>query len=85
MGFIDAVEAGVTRRMMQLHTEQGAAPAADVHAKTGGVSAEGKRKERRSKTLDEAPSFEDALGARVRSAPNTSTRWRTRPRSWTTM
>ena len=63
-GFIDVVEAGVTRRMMQLHAGQGAAPAADVHAKTGGVSAaEGKRKERRSKTLDEAPSFEDALGA----------------------
>ncbi|WP_166657366.1 HNH endonuclease signature motif containing protein [Ilumatobacter fluminis] len=63
-GFIDQVEAGVTRRMIELHEEQGAAPAADVHARTGGVSsAEGKRKERRSKTLDEAPSFEDALGA----------------------
>ncbi|MEQ8436459.1 MAG: DUF222 domain-containing protein [Ilumatobacter fluminis] len=63
-GFIDQVEAGVTRRMIELHEHQGAAPAADVHARTGGVSsAEGKRKERRSKTLDEAPSFEDALGA----------------------
>ncbi|WP_166657678.1 HNH endonuclease signature motif containing protein [Ilumatobacter fluminis] len=63
-GFIDQVEAGVTRRMIELHEQQGAAPAADVHAQTGGVSsAEGKRKERRSKTLDEAPSFEDALGA----------------------
>ena len=63
-GFIDRVEAGVTRRMIELHEQQGAAPAADVHARTGGVSsAEGKRKERRSKTLDEAPSFEDALGA----------------------
>ncbi len=63
-GFIDQVEAGVTRRMIELHEQQGAAPAADVHTQTGGVSsAEGKRKERRSKTLDEAPSFEDALGA----------------------
>ncbi|WP_166657367.1 HNH endonuclease signature motif containing protein [Ilumatobacter fluminis] len=63
-GFIDQVEAGVTRRMIELHEQQGAAPAADVHAQTGGVSsAEGKRKERRSKTLDEAPSFEDALGS----------------------
>ncbi len=63
-GFIDQVEAGVTRRMIELHEHQGAAPAADVHAQTGGVSsAEGKRKERRSKTLDEAPSFEDALGS----------------------
>ena len=63
-GFIDRVEAGVTRRMIELHEHAGAAPAADVHARTGGVSsAEGKRKERRSKTLDEAPSFEDALGS----------------------
>ncbi|MEQ8439880.1 MAG: DUF222 domain-containing protein [Ilumatobacter fluminis] len=63
-GFIDRVEAGVTRRMIELHEQQGAAPAADVHTQTGGVSsAEGKRKERRSKTLDEAPSFEDALGS----------------------
>ena len=63
-GFIDQVEATVTRRMIELHEQQGAAPAADVHAQTGGVSsAEGKRKERRSKTLDQAPSFEDALGA----------------------
>ena len=63
-GFIDQVEATVTRRMIELHEQQGAAPAADVHTQTGGVSsAEGKRKERRSKTLDEAPSFEDALGS----------------------
>ncbi|MEZ5295383.1 MAG: hypothetical protein R2697_03635 [Ilumatobacteraceae bacterium] len=83
-GFIDAVEAGVARRMMQLHAEQEAAPAADVHPRRGVSAAEGKRKERRSRTLDEAPSFEDALGS-VRSAPNTSTRWRARPRSWMTM
>ena len=63
-GWIDRVEAGVTRRMIELHEREGAAPAADVHTQTGGVSsAEGKRKERRSKTLDDAPSFEDALGA----------------------
>ena len=63
-GWIDVVEANVTRRMIQLHAEEGAAPAADQHTKCGGVSAaEGKRKERRSKTLDEAPSFEEALGS----------------------
>ena len=63
-GWIDVVEANVTRRMIQLHDEEGGAPAADQHSRCGGVSAaEGKRKERRSKTLDEAPSFEDALGA----------------------
>ena len=63
-GWIDVVEANVTRRMMQLHAEEGAAPAADQHSRCGGVSAaEGKRKERRSRTLDEAPSFEEALGS----------------------
>ena len=61
-GWIDALEAKVTRRAGELHDQAGAAPAADLHAKCGGVSsAEGKRKERRSKTLDDAPSFGDAL------------------------
>jgi hypothetical protein len=61
-GWLDALEARITSRMTELYETQGAAPAADVHTRCGGVSAaEGKRKERRSKTLDEAPSFGDAL------------------------
>ena len=63
-GWVDAFEARLTRRASELHETSGAAPAADLHAKCGGVSsAEGKRKERRSKTLDEAPSFGDALAS----------------------
>lgn len=61
-GWLDAQEARITSRMTELHETQGAAPASDVHTRCGGVSAaEGKRKERRSTTLDEAPSFGDAL------------------------
>lgn len=61
-GWLDAVEARLTSRMTELYETAGAAPAADLHTRCGGVSAaEGKRKERRSKTLDEAPSFGDAL------------------------
>ncbi|MDW3212501.1 MAG: HNH endonuclease [Ilumatobacteraceae bacterium] len=61
-GWLDAAEARITSRMTVLHDSAGAAPAADLHTRCGGVSAaEGKRKERRSKTLDEAPSFGDAL------------------------
>ena len=63
-GWVDAVEARITSRMRELHATDGAPPAADVHTKCSGVSsAEGKRKERRSKTLDEAPSFGDALAS----------------------
>jgi hypothetical protein len=63
-GWIDSFEAGVTSRMRELHETAGAAPAADLHTKCGGVSAaEGKRKDRRSKTIDEAPSFGDALAS----------------------
>jgi Domain of unknown function (DUF222)/HNH endonuclease len=61
-GWLDSFEAKVTHRVDELHDTQGAAPAAELHAKCGGVSsAEGKRKERRSKVLDDAPSFGDAL------------------------
>lgn len=61
-GWLDALEARITSRMTELYETAGAAPASDVHTRCGGVSAaEGKRKERRSKTLDEAPSFGDAL------------------------
>lgn len=61
-GWVDAVEARVTTRMRELHATAGAAPAADLHTRCGGVSsAEGKRKERRSEAIDQAPSFGDAL------------------------
>lgn len=61
-GWLDSTEARITSRMNELHDTAGAAPAADLHTKCGGVSsAEGKRKDRRSKTLDEVPSFGEAL------------------------
>jgi hypothetical protein len=63
-GWVDAVEARITSRVRELHATEGAPPAADVHTKCSGVSsAEGKRKERRSKALDEAPSFGHALAS----------------------
>jgi hypothetical protein len=63
-GWLDAVEARLTSRLCELHETTGSAPAADAHGRHSRVSAaEGKRKERRSKTIDEAPSFGDALAA----------------------
>lgn len=63
-GWVDAVEATITSRMRELYETTGAAPAADQHTRCGGVSsAEGRRKERRSQAIDEAPSFGDALAA----------------------
>jgi hypothetical protein len=61
-GWVDAVEARVTSRMRELHDTAGAAPPADLHTRCGGVSsAEGKRKERRSEAIEQAPSFGEAL------------------------
>ena len=62
-GWIDAVEARVGSRMRDLAAPSGGdAGVADVHGAVGGTSAaEGRRKERRSKALDDAPSFGDAL------------------------
>ena len=61
-GWLDAAEARITSRMTELHDSAGGAPAAVLHTRCGGVSAaEGKRKERRSRPLDEAPAFGDAL------------------------
>jgi len=61
-GWLDAVEARVTSRMTELYETAGAAPAVDQHTRSGGVSAaEGRRKERRSKTIDTVPAFGDAL------------------------
>lgn len=63
-GWIDAVESKVTSRMRELHDTAGAAPAADLHTRCGGVSAaEGRRKERRSEVIDRAPSFGEALAS----------------------
>jgi hypothetical protein len=63
-GWIDAVESKVTSRMRELHDTAGAAPAADLHTRCGGVSAaEGRRKERRSEAIDQAPSFGEALAS----------------------
>lgn len=63
-GWVDAIESRVTSRMRELHDTAGAAPAADLHTRCGGVSsAEGKRKERRSEAIDQAPSFGDALAS----------------------
>lgn len=51
-GWLDSIEARITSRVTELH------------AKCGGVStAEGKRKDRRSKAIEDAPSFGDALAA----------------------
>ena len=62
-GWLDSVEAQVTSRVTELHDTAGGAPAADLHTRCGGVSAaEGKRKQRRSKTIEQAPSFGEALG-----------------------
>jgi hypothetical protein len=67
-GWLDAVEARISSRMRDLSTVTpgSTGPAAtavsDLHGAVGGVSAaEGRRRERRSKTLDDAPSFADAF------------------------
>lgn len=61
-GWLDAVEAQVSSRMRELYATDGAAPAADRHARCGGVSAgEGRRKERRAEAIEHAPSFGEAL------------------------
>jgi hypothetical protein len=62
-GWLDAVEAKVGTRMRELAAvPAGASGLAEVHGSVGGVSAaEGRRKERRSKAIDDAPSFGDAL------------------------
>ena len=61
-GWLSSTEARVTSRMRELHATSGCMPAADRHTIDGGVSsAEGKRKERRSEAIDDAPSFGQAL------------------------
>jgi hypothetical protein len=67
-GWLDAVEARISSRARELATvnPEASGPAGtavgDLHGSVGRTSAaEGRRRERRSKTLDEAPSFADAL------------------------
>jgi hypothetical protein len=60
-GWIDAVEAQIGSRLRSLQASSGVA-AADAHTRCGGVSAaEGRRKDRRSETIEEAPLFGEAL------------------------
>lgn len=68
-GWLDAVDAQLTSRLRELHQTSGGAPAADEHTRCGGVSAaEARRRDRRSKALDAAPSFGDALAEGAISA-----------------
>ncbi len=61
-GWLDAVEAHITSCLTEHHAAGQSAPAADTHTKAGRVSAaEGRRKERRSKTIKDAPKFGEAL------------------------
>jgi hypothetical protein len=61
-GWLDSFEASLTSRINELYAEGSGAPAADLHSRCQGVSAaEGRRKDRRSEVLIEAPSFADAL------------------------
>ena len=63
-GWLDALEARVTSRMSALYAVQAGPPAAAEHGKHAGVSAaEGLRREKRSKVIEDAPSFGDALAA----------------------
>ncbi len=63
-GFFDAGDAQVLSRLAELHDTAGGAPPSDAATKCGAVSAaEGKRRERRSKTIEHAPSFGDALAS----------------------
>ncbi len=62
IGWAQSSLARYTSRLVVLHDTVGGAPPADVHTRCGGVSAaEGKRRERWSKTIDEAPAFGEAL------------------------
>jgi hypothetical protein len=61
-GWIAAGEAKITSKLTEHHAAGQSAPAADAHTHAGGVSAaEARRKERRSKTINNAPGFGAAL------------------------
>lgn len=61
-GVLDSFEAQLTGRIGELHAQGQGAPAEETYTRNQGVSAaEARRKQRRSKILDEAPSFGEAL------------------------
>ena len=63
-GWLDAFEARVSSRMTALYNAAAGPPAAAEHGKHSGVSAaEGLRREKRSKAIEHAPSFGDALAS----------------------
>jgi hypothetical protein len=61
-GWLDAFDAALSARSDQLHAAGRGVPAEELAARCGGVSAaEGRRRGRRSKVLDKAPSLAEAL------------------------
>ena len=61
-GWLHASEARLTSKLTEHHAAGQSAPAADSLTRTGGVSAaEARRKERRSKTINDSPTFGAAL------------------------
>ncbi|HZB39464.1 MAG TPA: DUF222 domain-containing protein [Ilumatobacter sp.] len=63
-GWLDSFEASLSAQINRLYAAGSGAPAAEALSRSQGVSAaEGRRRDRRSKALDEAPSFADALAA----------------------
>src|SRR5688572_25911363 len=63
-GWLDAFDASLSARSDQLHSQGRGVPAEEVASRCGGVSAaEGRRRGRRSKVLDKAPSLAEALAA----------------------
>ena len=63
-GWLDLFEARVTSRMTELYEQRSGPPAAAEHGRHAGVSAaEGLRREKRSKAIEDAPSFGDALAS----------------------
>ncbi len=61
-GWIDRFEADLTRHLAALYEQGVGAPAAELHARSHGMSAaEARKKERRANALGDAPSFGDAL------------------------
>lgn len=61
-GFIDSYEARLTAHVQHLSVAGQSAPAADLHTRNGGVSAnEARQKERRAEALEQAPSLADQL------------------------
>jgi hypothetical protein len=63
-GWLDAFDAAVGAHADQLHAAGHGVPADELQTRAGGVSAaEGRRRQRRSKVLEKAPSLADALAS----------------------